>query len=79
MSQLLQLLHKDPVQAMIILWGIQYTIGVATDCLDPPSMNSGPGYKFLYKFAHGIAGNWSRMKPPGQGHAFNPANEERKP
>lgn len=65
-QQVIDLLHKYPVQA-IAVWGtiqtsVTWAFSAFVDSLDEPKPMGPLWYRFAYKFGHGLAGNRTEAK-----------------
>ena len=66
MNDFLALLHNGVFWAIL---GSYWVFSAAVGALPTPTDKSGPGYVFLFRFAHGLSGNLTRaamaFKVPG--------------
>ena len=66
MTDFMALLHNPIFWAAI---GGYWVFSAAVGALEAPTANSGPGYKFVFRFLHGLSGNLNRaamtFKVPG--------------
>ncbi len=61
-AEILNILHTYPVQVMAAWAACQWAFGVVVDALPEPAVMDSVKYRFLYKVAHGLAGNRSEFK-----------------
>jgi len=54
MSSLLHLVQQHPLYSLL---GAYFLFSNAVGAMDAPTEKSGPLYRYIYRFGHGVAGN----------------------